>query len=140
MHENRQKVYLLSGNVGQRINWEMSRNCLSESRAANSKQPFVYERLPQGQGFLAVDLQHADRRAADITLAPKKLIRTRRASEGSASEPSLARRVSMCKDAKLSCRSNSGAADEHRAVIAEMVRPFVAAGMEQPGQLPGQRV
>jgi len=99
MHENRQKVYLLSGNVGQRINWEMSRNCLSESRAANSKQPFVYERLPQGQGFLAVDLQHADRRAAD-----------------------------------------SGAADEHRAVIAEMVRPFVAAGMEQPGQLPGQRV
>jgi hypothetical protein len=31
-----------------------------------------------------------------ITLAPKKLILTRRASEGSASEPSLARRVSMC--------------------------------------------
>ena len=30
-----------------------------------------------------------------ITLAPKKLIRTRRASEGSASEPSPARRVSM---------------------------------------------
>ena len=42
-----------------------------------------------------------------ITLAPKKLIRTRRASEGSASEPSLARRVSMCKDAKLSCRGNT---------------------------------
>ncbi len=44
-----------------------------------------------------------------ITLAPKKLIRTRRASEGSTSEPSLARRVSMsmCKDAKLSCRGNS---------------------------------
>ena len=41
-----------------------------------------------------------------ITLAPKKLIRTRRASEGNASEPSLARRVSMCKDAKLSCRGN----------------------------------
>jgi transketolase len=41
-----------------------------------------------------------------ITLAPKKLIRTRRASEGSASKPSLARRVSMCKDAKLSCRGN----------------------------------
>src|SRR5208337_2041140 len=41
-----------------------------------------------------------------ITLAPKELIRTRRASEGSASEPSLARRVSMCKDAKLSCRGN----------------------------------
>ncbi len=41
-----------------------------------------------------------------ITLAPKKLIRTRRASEGSASEPSLARRVSVCKDAKLSCRGN----------------------------------
>ena len=32
----------------------------------------------------------------NITLAPKKLILTRRASEGSASEPSLARRVSMC--------------------------------------------
>ncbi len=44
--------------------------------------------------------------AACITLAPKKLIRTRRASEGSASEPSLARRVSMCKGAKLSCRGN----------------------------------
>jgi hypothetical protein len=44
--------------------------------------------------------------AQSITLAPKKLIRTRRASEGSASEPSLARRVSMCKDAKLSCRGN----------------------------------
>ena len=43
-------------------------------------------------------------RHAPITLAPKKLILTRRASEGSASEPSLARRVSMCKDAKLSCR------------------------------------
>jgi hypothetical protein len=42
-----------------------------------------------------------------ITLAPKKLIRTRRASEGNASEPSLARRVSMCKDAKLSCRGNT---------------------------------
>ena len=42
-----------------------------------------------------------------ITLAPKKLILTRRASEGSASEPSLARRVSMCKDAKLSCRGNN---------------------------------
>ena len=41
-----------------------------------------------------------------ITLAPKKLILTRRASEGSASEPSLARRASMCKDAKLSCRGN----------------------------------
>ena len=34
-------------------------------------------------------------------------LRTRRASEGSASEPSLARRVSMCKDAKLSCRGNT---------------------------------
>src|SRR5208282_3411403 len=31
---------------------------------------------------------------------------SKRASEGSASEPSLARRVSMCKDAKLSCRGN----------------------------------
>ena len=45
----------------------------------------------------------------DITLAPKKHILTRRASEGSASEPSLARRVSMCKDAKLSCRGNMAA-------------------------------
>ena len=44
---------------------------------------------------------------SNITLAPKKLIRTRRAGEGSASEPSLARRVSMCKDAKLSCRGNT---------------------------------
>src|SRR5208337_3830173 len=43
----------------------------------------------------------------DITPARKKLIRTRRGSEGSASEPSLARRVSMCKGAKLSCRGNS---------------------------------
>src|SRR5271157_5836657 len=49
----------------------------------------------------------------DITLAPKKLIRTRRASEGSASEPSLARRVSMCKDAKLSCRGNMAASTTH---------------------------
>ena len=46
-------------------------------------------------------------RIPSITLAPKKLIRTRRASEGSASEPSLARRVSMCKDTKLSCRGNN---------------------------------
>ena len=44
----------------------------------------------------------------DITLASKKLILTRRASEGSASEPSLARRVSMCKDTNLSCRGNKG--------------------------------
>ena len=50
---------------------------------------------------------HGSIGTCDITLAPKKLIRTRRASEGSASEPSLARRVSMCKDAKLSCRGNS---------------------------------
>ena len=45
--------------------------------------------------------------SATITLAPKKLILTRRASEGSASEPSLARRVSICRDAKLSCRGNN---------------------------------
>src|SRR5208337_4836449 len=51
-----------------------------------------------------------------ITLAPKKLIRTRRASEGNASEPSLARRVSMCKDAKLSCRGNSR---DHSATVAD---------------------
>src|SRR5208283_695754 len=49
---------------------------------------------------------------SDITLAPKKLIRTRRASEGSASEPSLARRVSMCKDAKISCRGNNPLASQ----------------------------
>ena len=60
----------------------------------------------------AFQLVNIDSRAAraafhHITLAPKKLIRTRRASEGSASEPSLARRVSMCKDAKLSFRGNS---------------------------------
>ncbi len=49
-----------------------------------------------------------------ITLAPKKLIRTRRASEGSASEPSRARRVSMCKDAKLSCRGNISSSERLR--------------------------
>ena len=63
-----------------------------------------------------------------ITLAPKKLIRTRRASEGSASEPLLARRVSMCKDAKLSCRGNSAAAHTERAhmglaEVPEVSRP-----------------
>ena len=52
---------------------------------------------------------HAAAWQSRITLAQKKLIRTRRASEGSASEPSLARRVSMCKDAKLSCRGNKRA-------------------------------
>ena len=41
-----------------------------------------------------------------MTLAPKKPIRTQRAGKGSASEPSLAHRISMCKDAKLSCRGN----------------------------------
>ena len=51
--------------------------------------------------------------AIDITLAPKKHIRTRRASEGSASEPSLARWVSMCKDAKLSCRRNNAGHSQH---------------------------
>ena len=50
-----------------------------------------------------------------ITVAPKKLILTRRASEGSASEPSLARRVSMCKDAKLSCRGNTKGGRFNRA-------------------------
>ena len=42
-----------------------------------------------------------------ITLAPKKLIRTRRASEGSASEPSLRVGLVCAKDAKLSCRGNT---------------------------------
>ena len=60
----------------------------------------------------------------DITLAPKKLIRTRRASEGSASEPSLARRVSMCKDAKLSCRGNIL---RHPAVAVLAVSELLAA-------------
>ena len=45
-----------------------------------------------GQGKIDATNQMVDA----ITLAPKKLILTRRASEGSASEPSLARRVSMC--------------------------------------------
>ena len=45
-----------------------------------------------GQGTIDATNQMVDA----ITLAPKKLILTRRASEGSASEPSLARRVSMC--------------------------------------------
>ena len=65
----------------------------------HSKHPFVHQRFAEGQGFLTVNLQDADRRPAD-----------------------------------------GGAADEHRAVIAEMVRPFVAAGVEQAGQLLGQRV
>ena len=50
------------------------------------------ESLPADRRFLFRNLIQT----ASITLAPKKLIRTRRASEGSASEPSLARRVSMC--------------------------------------------
>ena len=54
-----------------------------------------------------------------ITLAPKKLIRAQRASEGSASEPSLAHRVSMCKDAKLSCRGNSMAEKRGYVEIGE---------------------
>ena len=55
--------------------------------------------------------------SGSITLAPKKLILTRRASEGSASEPSLARRVSMCKDAKLSCRGNKNKASKATPAI-----------------------
>ena len=58
-------------------------------------------------GLDSVNLESQPRAIENITLAPKKLILTRRASEGSASEPSLARRVSMCKDAKLSCRGNN---------------------------------
>src|SRR5271157_3621471 len=61
-----------------------------------------------------------------ITLAPKKLILTRRASEGSASEPSLARRVSMCKDAKLSCRGNTC----HR-LEGELAEPLGLARVDQ---------
>jgi hypothetical protein len=56
------------------------------------EEPFIHERFAQRQRLLAVDLEHADRHAAD-----------------------------------------GGAADEHRAIITEMVRPFVAAGMEQAG-------
>ena len=67
--------------------------------------------------------------ANTITLAPKKLIRTRRASEGSASEPSLARRVSMCKDAKLSCRGNTPRAD---GTILEPGRAFSPRGDNVP--------
>ncbi len=99
----------------------------------------VWEDRPRIGRLIAEDVIPAA--GSDITLAPKKLIRTRRASEGSASEPSLARRVrarksisvtnevrvqlyhqaqynqcvtiidlralSMCKDAKLSCRGNN---------------------------------
>jgi hypothetical protein len=66
------------------------------------------EALPVNNALLALnDSGQATGSLTNITRAPKKLIRTRRASEGSASEPSLARRVSMCKDAKLSCRGNS---------------------------------
>ena len=43
-----------------------------------------------------------------ITLAPKKLILTRRTSEGKSTQsPRWRTRVSMCKDAKLSCRGNN---------------------------------
>ena len=42
-----------------------------------------------------------------ITLAPKKLIRTRGPARGVPQSPRSARRVSMCKDAKLSCRGNT---------------------------------
>ena len=69
-------------------------------------------------------------RSCRITLAPKKLIRTRRASEGSASEPSLARRVSMCKDAKLSCRGNILQAGRGTPWL---IRPLGCAG---PGACP----
>ena len=65
---------------------------------------------------------------ADITLAPKKLIRTRRASEGSASEPSLARRVSMCKDAKLSCRGNK------TDLSRELARYILTLGFDEEDQ------
>src|SRR5271157_4160939 len=66
-----------------------------------------------------------------ITLAPKKLIRTRRASEGSASEPSLARRVSMCKDVKLSCRGNMGGGN---SVSGEEIRcrSIILARRDEP--------
>jgi hypothetical protein len=74
--------------------------CLGARKIAKEHIPFALGAEDIGSVVPAVD------RVVNITLAPKKLILTRRASEGSASEPSLARRVSMCKDAKLSCRGN----------------------------------
>ena len=75
-----------------------------------------------------------------ITLAPKKLIRTRRASEESASEPSLARRVSMCKDAKLSCRGkNSVLRRSNLGVARQLVCNHEQTGAVAPsenGRLP----
>ena len=80
----------------------------------NNNDPTQGQKAPSGLGGSAMVARPTRRQIFDdsgryydlITLAPKKLILTRRASEGSASEPSLARRVSMCKDAKLSCRGN----------------------------------
>ena len=72
-----------------------------------------------------------------ITLAPKKLILTRRASEGSASEPSLARRASMCKDAKLSCRGNNHPSPPgDRATLSELAAPGPLLGREQARNRP----
>ena len=74
-------------------------------------------------------------RSRDITLAPKKLILTRRASEGSASEPSLARRVSMCRDAKLSCRGNMwrerARAKEAKTCSAEATQSIVESQSQE---------
>ena len=68
-----------------------------------------------------------------ITLAPKKLILTRRASEGSASEPSLARRVSMSKDAKLSCRGNSDLTPyRNRRAVPIQREPISEAVIREP--------
>ena len=67
------------------------------------------------------------RNGTAITLAPKKLILTRRASEGSASEPSLARRVSMCKDAKLSCRGNIGKQARHALAVLSLATKLKTA-------------
>jgi len=75
----------------------------------------------------ALDVTPAKPLPPDITLAPKKLIRTRRASEGSASEPSLARRVSMCKDAKLSCRGNTHPRRMVRCQTRRNAEKFVGA-------------
>ena len=93
------------------IAWKMAQNDPARARRLVDESQRDRDE-PQDYLSLALGLKTCDPAAADeafrkaITLAPKKLIRTRRASEGSASEPSLARRVSMCKDAKLSCRGN----------------------------------
>ncbi len=83
----------------------------SPSRPIPSGRPITRRKLALFSSLISPFRVLTANHSWTITLAPKKLIRTRRASEGSASEPSLARRVSMCKDAKLSCRGNNAKAN-----------------------------